>query len=310
MNIQPEDILLIAWFFMLGAVIGSFLNVVIYRVPRGMSLIVPGSHCPKCNRPISWHDNIPIASWLFLGGKCRGCRAPISGQYPLVEGVIAATFALLAAAEYVFKGINLPQAAIRGPNGAELAGWNTPELYGLLLFHLLLLCTLFAAAMIEINGLKPPWRLYVPALIAGVIGPLVLPFLHPVPAWPGLPDMTGRIVDCAAGLAVGGLLGFAAWKMQKRQPAETASPKTTACDTSSKTKSPGAAAWGLLCIAFFLGWQAACGTALLAGLMALIAAALGKIWKKPVKWSFSIFLFITALAWILAWAAIVHCVSG
>ena len=71
--------------FCLGACIASFLNVVIWRVPRGESIVSPPSHCPKCNAAIRWWQNIPILSWLALRGKCANCRAPISPRYILVE---------------------------------------------------------------------------------------------------------------------------------------------------------------------------------------------------------------------------------
>ena len=71
--------------FWLGACIASFLNVVIWRVPRGESIVSPPSHCPKCDAPIRWWQNIPILSWLALRGKCAKCRAPISPRYILVE---------------------------------------------------------------------------------------------------------------------------------------------------------------------------------------------------------------------------------
>jgi len=71
--------------FWLGACIASFLNVVIWRVPRGESIVSPPSHCPKCNAAIKWWQNVPIVSWLALRGKCAGCRAPISPRYILVE---------------------------------------------------------------------------------------------------------------------------------------------------------------------------------------------------------------------------------
>jgi len=71
----------------LGLVVGSFLNVVIWRVPRGESIVHPGSHCPRCGSPIAGFDNIPVLAWLFLGGRCRTCRGPISARYPLVEAL-------------------------------------------------------------------------------------------------------------------------------------------------------------------------------------------------------------------------------
>ncbi|NPA49576.1 MAG: prepilin peptidase [Thermodesulfobacteria bacterium] len=68
-----------------GAVVGSFLNVCAYRLPREESIVFPGSRCPKCQAPIRWYDNIPILSYLLLRGRCRHCKAPISWRYPLVE---------------------------------------------------------------------------------------------------------------------------------------------------------------------------------------------------------------------------------
>ena len=87
----------ICFIAVIGACIGSFLNVVIWRVPEKMSLVSPPSHCPKCGKPIRWRDNIPVLSWFILRGKCRDCGAPISGRYPLVEsasGLVALVFAI------------------------------------------------------------------------------------------------------------------------------------------------------------------------------------------------------------------------
>jgi len=72
-----------------GAMIGSFLNVCICRLPKEESIVTPGSHCPQCQKPIRWYDNIPLVSYLVLRGKCRHCHQPISVQYPLVEGIAA-----------------------------------------------------------------------------------------------------------------------------------------------------------------------------------------------------------------------------
>ena len=80
-----------------GLAVGSFLNVVIYRVPREESIVTPRSHCPSCAEPIKEYDNIPVFSWIVLGGKCRSCHAPISPRYPVVELATGALFAGLAA---------------------------------------------------------------------------------------------------------------------------------------------------------------------------------------------------------------------
>ena len=87
-----------------GLCVGSFLNVVIYRVPEGMSLAKPDSHCPKCKYKLKWYDNIPILSYIILGGKCRGCGERISFRYTAVE--IANTLLwLLSAFLFVEKSI-------------------------------------------------------------------------------------------------------------------------------------------------------------------------------------------------------------
>ncbi len=82
----------------LGAIIGSFLNVVIYRLPRGESLSHPRSRCPGCGAPIAPYDNVPILSWLVLRGRCRRCGEPISPRYPAIELLTAASFAAVVAA--------------------------------------------------------------------------------------------------------------------------------------------------------------------------------------------------------------------
>jgi leader peptidase (prepilin peptidase)/N-methyltransferase len=81
----------------MGALIGSFLNVVIHRLPLGQSLASPGSRCPSCGTPIAPYDNVPVLSWLLLRGRCRHCGASISPRYPAVELLTAATFAAVVA---------------------------------------------------------------------------------------------------------------------------------------------------------------------------------------------------------------------
>ncbi|MCW3013114.1 MAG: prepilin peptidase, partial [Solirubrobacterales bacterium] len=80
-----------------GLVIGSFLNVVVWRLPRGESLSSPGSHCPTCETAIKPYDNIPLFGWLMLRGRCRACQAPISSRYPLVEAATAVLYLLVVA---------------------------------------------------------------------------------------------------------------------------------------------------------------------------------------------------------------------
>ena len=78
--------------FVMGGLIGSFLNVCVYRMPAGLSVVKPRSRCPRCENPVLWYDNVPVISWVILGAKCRFCKLPISWQYPLVESITAVLF--------------------------------------------------------------------------------------------------------------------------------------------------------------------------------------------------------------------------
>ncbi|MBV9404778.1 MAG: prepilin peptidase [Acidobacteriaceae bacterium] len=80
-----------------GLLLGSFLNVCIYRIPRDISVVTPRSFCPECGKPVAWHDNIPLASYLLLRGRCRYCTERIGWRYPLVELTTALLFAIIAA---------------------------------------------------------------------------------------------------------------------------------------------------------------------------------------------------------------------
>lgn len=81
---------------LLGLVVGSFLNVCIVRLPEDESIVTPASHCRSCGEPVAWHDNIPVASFVLLGGRCRRCRAPLSMRYPFVEVLTGVMFGLVA----------------------------------------------------------------------------------------------------------------------------------------------------------------------------------------------------------------------
>ena len=126
---------------LIGALVGSFLNVVIWRLPRGESLVSPGPHCPSCAMAIAPCDSVPVISWVLLRGRCRGCAEPISARYPLVELLTAVTFAAVAAA----RGLDA-------------------ELIALLPFAALLI----AVAGIDLDHRIIPNRLLLPAAVWGV----------------------------------------------------------------------------------------------------------------------------------------------
>jgi leader peptidase (prepilin peptidase)/N-methyltransferase len=121
---------LYVWAALAGACVGSFLNVVVARVPAGESIVRPGSRCPRCKAPIAWYDNVPVVAWLLLRGRCRRCQAPISIRYPLVELAGAAIAVLVvwrngpspaALLEFAFAAMLLALALI------DLDAWLLPH---------------------------------------------------------------------------------------------------------------------------------------------------------------------------------------
>lgn len=105
MTFQP-DLFILSITFLYGIVIGSFLNVCIYRIPLGESVAKERSHCMTCGYQLRWYDNIPLLSWLMLGGKCRNCKASISPQYPIIEGITGVLYVLI----FAVNGVNVVSA--------------------------------------------------------------------------------------------------------------------------------------------------------------------------------------------------------
>jgi prepilin signal peptidase PulO-like enzyme (type II secretory pathway) len=164
--------LIALWIWCFGANVGSFMNVVIFRVPEGLSVVYPGSRCPKCLNHIRWYDNIPVISWLLLRAKCRYCSLPISSRYPTIEALVAGVFLVIAFAGPPTSGANLPYVLEYSRSGTDVSLW---VIYA---FHMLLVTTIICAAMVRYDGHLVPWRLYAPGLTLGLYGP----FLWAVPA--------------------------------------------------------------------------------------------------------------------------------
>jgi len=137
----------------LGLAVGSFLNVVIWRLPRGESLAHPPSACPKCGHEIRKRDNIPVLSWLILRGRCRDCGAPISPRYPLVEAGTALFFGLVAL-DFVTRAPDQPQASA--------ALWALPA-------FLYLAAVSVTLAAIDIDLRRLPDRIVLPSIVVGVV---------------------------------------------------------------------------------------------------------------------------------------------
>ncbi len=140
-------------FFVFGSMVGSFLNVCIHRLPLGESIVSPPSHCPHCRYSIPWYLNIPLVTWLYLGGKCRNCGAPISIRYFLVELLTAVTF--------------LSCWLAFGGQSAWLA-----------LVYALFLAGLIAATFIDFEHFIIPDEITIGGMVAGFVCSFLLPSLH------------------------------------------------------------------------------------------------------------------------------------
>jgi len=263
------------WFFFFGATIGSFLNVVAYRMPKGLTIVSKPSHCPYCMTPISFKHNVPIIGWLVLRGRCNTCRLPISRRYPLVEMSVGVIFYTLFRAELASGGANLP---IRTPNSRPGVTWNlfTPQwdLIGIYCFHAFLLGAVVAIALIKLDRLRIPTKLFIFTTMVGLGCQLVWPDLTVVSATAGrlqLPDPLPWIVDPLIGLIGGALVGAVCQGLIGKQT-----------DDSSYVRSRRGSIAIYLLVGLYLGWQAIVPTLLIASLLQLLSTVVGRITLKPV----------------------------
>ena len=167
-----------------GLVFGSFANVVIWRYPRSESLAFPGSHCPVCDTPIAWYDNVPLVGWLALRGKCRSCGVAISARYPVVEALSG----LLWLTAWLEFGLS----------------WRT--LVAVAFFYLLLIL-----AFIDIDTMRLPNLLVAILAAIGLVGVVTSQFFHrpAAPLLDGVGFLSPPMLFALAGLAAGGVFPLA-----------------------------------------------------------------------------------------------------
>ncbi len=174
--------------FIFGAIVGSFLNVCIYRIPKGKSVVVPGSHCPNCGAGIKWFDNIPILSYIILGGKARCCRARISPRYLIVEALTAAMFLVL----FLFFGLSAKFFA-----------------------YLILICALVIATFVDFEIQEIPDEVSLGGLAVGLLLSVIFPsiFNEPSRGHSFLNSFLGAVAGGATIYAMG-MLGEFAFKKE------------------------------------------------------------------------------------------------
>ncbi len=165
-----------------GSSIGSFLNVVAYRMPRKLSVIFNPSHCPNCSHPIKARDNLPILGWILLQGKCRNCGEPISPRYPIVEAIAGAIFLFLFLVQLTSGGANLP---LRESNIGTGVLWTVMDtrwdLMAICLYHAALFMLLLTLALFDFDRQAVPRRFLLFALVAAALPPFWVKGLLLVP---------------------------------------------------------------------------------------------------------------------------------
>ncbi len=218
MGMSLVDLVVIFFLAVVGANLGSFLNVVAHRVPLGMSVVFGGSRCPACGQAIRSRDNLPVLGWLLLRGRCRDCLVPIPVRYPFVEAVAGVLIGAVASVELLSGGLTLPLG-----NGVTQDRWwrgvddllfhPNGRLVGMCLLHGAGLVTLLAWALLEHDRQRLPvrWGGVTFGLLLGVAA--AFPWLQPVPAWPTahamlpLPAWQVAGLGCLIGILAGWLLG-------------------------------------------------------------------------------------------------------
>ena len=211
----------VLFIFAYGACLGSLTNVIVYRMPKGLSIVRPPSRCPKCETRLSWRDNIPVLGWIFLRGKCRYCKTRISPEYPLVEAAMGLLFVLFFAIWYLipagagFAGIDFSAMTPRW------AAWNDPyKTWPEFAVLLVLVGALFAMTLVDAKTFTIPIQLtWVPAIVAVLVHPIHAGWLgwlgaRPQTDWwwaiptpgPNRWDLVGMSIGAMLGLGIGLLL--------------------------------------------------------------------------------------------------------
>jgi leader peptidase (prepilin peptidase)/N-methyltransferase len=164
--------------FVIGAAIGSFLNVCIYRLPLEKSLLWPDSCCGNCLRPIRWYDNVPLVSYWLLGGRCRDCKTRFSMRYFFIE---LGTALALTGLFYVEVRANILRIPFVEAHKNDFAQWDLPpwQIWVMFAYHATLVCFLIVASVVDLDHMEIPLPITITGTIFGLIGSLFVPWPFP-----------------------------------------------------------------------------------------------------------------------------------
>lgn len=286
---------LYTWFFFFGATVGSFLNVVIWRMPRGETVVSRPSRCPFCSTQLKWNDNVPVLGWIMLGGRCRTCRLPISPRYPIIETIVGLIFLLLLQFEVLSGGGNLPGVeAVRVSHSRAMLELQFP-LLSIYVFHCYLFSLMVCWAMIAWDRSRMPLTLCVLAYGAGFLGPIIWPDLYPVRF--ASMDPIGVIDEERFEVFISvlcGVMAGAAWGLLMRVFAS----RPVADDQSRRLGIPIM----MVAAGLFFGWQATFAIAAISLLLSvLIWPALNRIGRNDFAGGVELSILFGSFVFVLFW---------
>lgn len=291
------DVTIAVWFVSFGACIGSFLNVVAYRLPIGRG-IGGNSSCPYCRTPIDSLDNIPVLGWIKLRARCRRCRLPISAQYPLVEFSVAIVFLVVYASEFATGGFNLPVEHFGTSRSGFLRLAVTPMSIMRICSYLFAISGLIGAALIAVRNQRVPMKLFawsaIPLILCAIMDPEILPV-----AWkeldsttnPRLHALTTLLCGAAAGLAIGRCVA----------PILHAGFDPTLLASDSKTRKARQFLGSTTLLGIIFGWQAALAAVFTTVVIGIMAAAAFRRFQKCYLDDLTVWAWLGAVIFRIAW---------
>lgn len=280
------------WFFFFGAAIGSFLNVVVWRLPKKQNLLWPPSACPVCGHRLGLKDNLPIVGWLMLRGRCRYCQTKIASSYLWVESFCGLITLLLLYLVVHSGGSTLP---LRNPNAYGGAMWTIlyPKQDLLLTFayYMSLVLSQFTLLLFALHDERLPFSIVLLSMAVALGLPLLHLPVHQVP-WDGVVDKLRfgnhlGIAEASIGLVAGAILGcLFRLILRSRTSSMPSLPQTRSLPTSFDIPL-------LLTLAgAYLGWQAVISIGMLSAILCLLS---------PFRTAYSVLVFVGTLVHLVLW---------
>lgn len=276
---RAVDVVVFSWFFFVGSSIGSFLNVVAWRMPRGRS-IQGRSHCPFCNCELTWRENFPIFGWIVLGGRCRNCRMPISPRYPIVELLVALTVSAIAVSGLFRDATHLPFWPKQFGETTPLA---IPHLsydsLAVIIHHIVGLACVWAFALVRYDSHPLPRSLVAWSLALVTLPILAYPALAVVPWSLTAPDdwsAAGRYGNAALRVVTGIAIGWVLPRLLGSGLVEGGLVESPSADGHSIPRAPIDSykrrdlTLMMILVTILVGWQGAIGVATITALLTLL----------------------------------------